>query len=298
MPFEPLLRARACPPWRRRLACAAAFGLSAFSAPARFARPISRSAASRAAARISGFWLRFDLMSSSDAPTTALVAASHCGLLWCCPRGCPCAFSGTAWSTRASAEPLVKHDFTLRLMNLNDFESDRQESRALYSVRRTGDSFTTMVTDGALAEREGRVSRRPAEPQGGAARWRAQKLRVSGGRPSRAKRRRPDAAPPRRPPPPGGRGEGRSPPPPPLRDAGAARGARLLQRDLRGTRTAREVSTPSSHERRQRAAQRGRRADPGAGAVAAAHRRGRCRRRRRGGRHRRELVASTSPCHH
>ncbi len=35
----------------------------------------SRNAASRAAARTSGFWFRFALISSSDAPTTALVAA-------------------------------------------------------------------------------------------------------------------------------------------------------------------------------------------------------------------------------
>mmetsp|Transcript_2796 Transcript_2796/g.8241 ORF Transcript_2796/g.8241 Transcript_2796/m.8241 type:complete len:201 (+) Transcript_2796:182-784(+) len=40
----------------------------------------SRSAASRAAARTSGFWLRFALISSSDAPTTAWLAPLFCTL--------------------------------------------------------------------------------------------------------------------------------------------------------------------------------------------------------------------------
>ena len=91
---------------------------------------ISRSAASRAAARTSGFWLRFDLMSSSDAPTTALVAAFvtlrafFLVLSSSVPFLCILRYSMVHASFRG-LNRWWKHDFTLRLMNLNDFESDR-----------------------------------------------------------------------------------------------------------------------------------------------------------------------------
>merc|ERR1740130_2225667 len=96
-----------------------------------FARSlISRSAASRAAARTSGFWLRFCLISSSEAPTTALGAPLETFRLvffWVSSR-VPFLCILRYRSVQAIFLGLNfwwKYDFDFRLMNRKDLESPR-----------------------------------------------------------------------------------------------------------------------------------------------------------------------------